>query len=413
MAARDPPESLQPHARHHLTSLPYRLLEKLRRCTPRTIPKASRYTLSWLRSQRTRPRNSHVSARDRHDEDISRKSQLKDCSNLILMLPRELRDQIYEYAWQGTHIYYQDDFCLAGAVNARYLDCDELCEQIQTLPAWVTIHPQIQEEALHFFYQAAEFSVGDGNEYTTPFHGSTSHMSSILSIEKARNITVFGITGFYEPNRDTTSTDSFAGSLDNVGDSPYSFTDFVGLFTDSVNITLNDTQRKLIRHVTDNDAVHLLRLSARLQLRSGAMTLIEEEAHLQALQDLQEASYGISHVQMHFQLAWQPSQSTLLGDFRVANYHFVVSCWILAKSILVPPSTYFTPACSVDKESEPDAAGRESAFKDTMDLPHWKDNNANLEQQSQGIMTTAMAYRRSGVGLEDGALSALAPVSSN
>lgn len=110
-------------------------------------------------------------------------------------------------------------------------------------------------------------------------------MSGILSIEEARNITVFGIPGLYRPSRVTTSADTFAGSMDNLRDSADSFTDSVGLFTDSVKITFNDTQRTLIRHITDNDMVHLLCLLARLQLDSGSMSLIEEQAHLQALQD--------------------------------------------------------------------------------------------------------------------------------
>ncbi|KAH6881651.1 hypothetical protein BKA58DRAFT_445893 [Alternaria rosae] len=217
-------------------------------------------------------------------------------------------------------------------------------------------------------------------------------------------ITVSGISGLYRPNRDTTSTDSFAGSLDNLKDSADLFTDFVGLFTESVEITLNDTQRKLIRNITDNDLVRLLRLSARLHLDSGSMTRIEEQAHLQALQDLQEASYGISYVQMHFQLARQACQSRLLGNSRDTNHHFVVSRWILAKPILVPPSIRFTPARSVAKKSGSHAVGQESGSLHTMNLPHWIDNHDNLEHQPQTIMTTAMACRRSGIGLKDGVL---------
>jgi hypothetical protein len=43
----------------------------------------------------------------------------------LFTLPREPRDFIYDYAWQGTHLYYLDLDC---AVNARYLDADGACE---------------------------------------------------------------------------------------------------------------------------------------------------------------------------------------------------------------------------------------------------------------------------------------------
>jgi hypothetical protein len=131
---------------------------------PPIIPQASTYTRDWLANQRTRTIQNDTLAHDRFDQLMSQSYRSRGLHEKILILPRELRDQIYDYAWQGTHIYYQDAVCASGAVNARYVDNNGVCEKLQTLPSWVTINPQLQEEALHYFHRVAEFTFGGGNE---------------------------------------------------------------------------------------------------------------------------------------------------------------------------------------------------------------------------------------------------------
>jgi hypothetical protein len=385
MATRDPPESLQHRAQHALTSLPYLLLEKTLRHIPPSIPRASKFTRSWLRSQSKGPFKFYALARDRHEQLMPPQSRSRGSNNPIFVLPRELRDQIYEYAWQGTHIYYQDSFC---AVNARYLDCDGLCEEMQALPAWVTMHPQVQEEALHWFYRTAEFSVGDGLEFMNPFHESGLHGAGILSIEEARNVTVFNICGLYRPNGNTVTAET---SL-----SP-------------VTIRLNDAQYKLIQLVADKDTVCFLRLSMRLRLDNTSIST-EDRAHLRALEVLQEASYSISHVQIHFILSWEPCQSIRLGEVDDGIRYFKDSCWNLARSILVSPSTHLTPIDAKYAQSKSSAMRQNPGFLDTLLLQHWRDNHLAVEYPSQMTMVTAMAHQSSRSGGTSGIISAYFPI---
>ena len=77
--------------------------------------------------------------------------------DVILSLPRELRDLVYHHAWEGTHIYYRE---LGWGVDVRYLDALGACAAPSKLPAWLLTHPQVLVEGLEQFYVHAEFSVG-------------------------------------------------------------------------------------------------------------------------------------------------------------------------------------------------------------------------------------------------------------
>jgi hypothetical protein len=78
--------------------------------------------------------------------------------NPVVSLPRELRDHIYHYAWEGTHIHYLEK---GWGVDARYPDSGGKCTAAPSkLPQWLLVHPTVLAEGLEQFYCQAQFSVG-------------------------------------------------------------------------------------------------------------------------------------------------------------------------------------------------------------------------------------------------------------
>jgi hypothetical protein len=183
-------------------------------------------------------------------------SQAQRFRDKLLALPRELRDLIYDYAWHGTHLYYQDLDC---AVHARYFDTDGDCDETWGLPSWTTIHPHIREEAFELFHRNADFSVGDGNEYTIPKYGDEWALEqNVLLITKARHVTIFGLSGSYVWDPRMTGSSNVHGTLANM-------TATADIAPAVLSIDLSDIQQALICRMAGQSKARTMRLAIRWQ----------------------------------------------------------------------------------------------------------------------------------------------------
>ncbi|KAF2115505.1 hypothetical protein BDV96DRAFT_599825 [Lophiotrema nucula] len=76
-------------------------------------------------------------------------------------LPRELRDKIYDYAWTGTTVAFQQH---ESTIFASY--GDEAPRRATPFPKWTFICKQIQYESMEALHKGAIFILGYGTRHT-------------------------------------------------------------------------------------------------------------------------------------------------------------------------------------------------------------------------------------------------------
>lgn len=139
-------------------------------------------------------------------------SKKRRCPPTLPYLPRELRDQIYHYAWEGTYIRFYNK---GWAIDARYPTATGDCENNPTkLPGWLLLDKGTVAEGTEQFYTRAEFSI-DSKWLTEHFVISRSSLlftegdaaiplsskrcqSGLLTVTKARIMTFFAINAYYK-----------------------------------------------------------------------------------------------------------------------------------------------------------------------------------------------------------------------
>jgi hypothetical protein len=291
----------------------------------------------------------------------------------LFTLPRELRDMVYDYAWQGTHIYYQDqDLDLDCAVDARYLDTDLACCKTWELPPWTTIHPQIREETLQMFHRNAEFSVGDGNEYTIPYCNKFAPEQNLLSITKARHITIFGQSGSYVWDlRDIMSPMTLATA---------GMTTTVPKF---LSIKLSDIQQEIIRRLTGQNTVRTIRLAISWEQAFYAPEV--RDGH--GLEALRHLCANIPNVNVYSRLVWNSISRVWFPTQCAANKVFMVNLAKLSERIL---GKYPRSNAEDGENEEEDEMGHEA--QTPMALPHWQASFPRPQSDSPTYRSTIRCY---------------------
>jgi hypothetical protein len=140
-------------------------------------------------------------------------------------LPREIREEIYHYAWSSVvFCYLHEDFNSIACAESLYGSRGQtvavrygtglMPDSIETFPEWVGTHPLLENEAMQQLHKGAVFSIlGRGlTECWQPLHeGGPSHMtvaigagtaiimpnllenySPLLSLTKAAKVQVWG-----------------------------------------------------------------------------------------------------------------------------------------------------------------------------------------------------------------------------
>jgi hypothetical protein len=82
-----------------------------------------------LFSQKPVPLQSDRIVSDNFDKPRTPNPRSREFQDEIFNLPREVRDWMYEYVWEGTHIRYQEVICASSVISVRYLDCNGACEE--------------------------------------------------------------------------------------------------------------------------------------------------------------------------------------------------------------------------------------------------------------------------------------------
>jgi hypothetical protein len=118
----------------------------------------------------------------------------------LLQLPRELRDQIYDYLWQDVILgFRQEDFI----VVARYRN-QNIHQPPHEFPRWLHTSRQMRSESVERFYATALFSIGEidclpayGHRYfSTTSKAWTSVLSTYVNTRwcrESRPVSVFTI----------------------------------------------------------------------------------------------------------------------------------------------------------------------------------------------------------------------------
>lgn len=108
----------------------------------------------------------------------------------FLKLPRELRDEIYSYAWNATRIRFLHENFIIDA-DYSHIDGRKVVSSISsiftTLPKWVYTNKQILSEALERFYFHADFKSVSSFLFDTKLE-LRQRYRPILSLHRVRHI---------------------------------------------------------------------------------------------------------------------------------------------------------------------------------------------------------------------------------
>jgi hypothetical protein len=140
-------------------------------------------------------------------------------------LPREIRDEIYHYAWSSSvFCYYHEDFNSIACPRSLYegegqtvvvrYGTDLVPDSIETFPKWVGTHPLLEQEAMQQLHRGAIFSIlgrdltvcwmplqsGGPDQCLVPVGAGTAiivpknlkYIAPLLSLRKAAKVQVWG-----------------------------------------------------------------------------------------------------------------------------------------------------------------------------------------------------------------------------